>query len=656
MRSSPARWSCGRASRWPGLHGPHARTLRARLQQARLSLLEARLGLAAELGDRPRLAAEAGALVLEFPAGERLRAVQMPALYRAGRQAEALGVHEDTRRYLGTAPGAELVALHQRILCSDPTLRLPEDSGCRPRTTPGSGGAFPSPVPGFTGRDEQLRDLTGMLTRKEASAVVVSATNGMAGVGKTTLAVYTAHGLGDDAFPDGRLYVDLRGADAEPLQPHHVLEGFLQELGVADENVPDDAEERVALYRTLPTDRRMHLLLDNAASCEQLRPLLPRAADCAVLVSSRAWLTGLAGARHLRLDIMPPEDALRLLRRAIGNRAVDAEPEAAVALVATCGHLPLALRIVASRLAAEPGRPLADLVRRLADERRRLDELRTGDTAVDAAFELSYATLTPEQASAFRLLAVPDVPDLALPSPAALLGLGADEAEELLESLVELNLLESHRLDRYQFHDLVRAFARTRGAREAPRHDDPRPRRPAGLLPGHRPQHRHGRALRRAGRAHAHRRRTGLPRDRLRHRPGGHRLDARGDRPATPGCCACAGTVRGAAQGRRRAAALPHPERVLLRGRVGQPDRRTPRRGGAVRTRGADRRDAPAARPQGQRDAGGWSAPDARPQPRLDEPLVRRADAVDAPGARAARRDAPGQGPVSPGWEQSPPW
>ncbi|KNB53871.1 AfsR/SARP family transcriptional regulator [Streptomyces caatingaensis] len=443
-----------------GLHGPHARTLRARLQRVRQSLLEARLCLDAELDDRPHLAAEAGALVVEFPARERLRAVQMLALYREGRQAEALGVHEDARRRLGTAPGPELAALHRRILCSDPALRPP-----RPDAPP-PGGAFPSPAPGFTGRDGQLRALTDMVTRRDAPAVVVSAVNGMAGVGKTTLAVQAAHGLGDDAFPDGRLYADLRGADAEPPHPQHVLGELLRELGVADEDVPADAGERVALYRTLLADRRMLLLLDNAASCEQIAPLIPGAAGCAVLVTSRAWLTGLAGAHHLRLDVMPPEEALRLLRRTVGDRAVDAEPEAARALVAACGCLPLALRIVASRLAAEPGRSPAGMVRRLADERRRLDELRTGDAAVDAAFQLSYATLTPEQARAFRLLAVPDVPDLALPGAAALLGAATDEAEELLESLVELNLLESHRLGRYRFHDLVRAFARARAARE----------------------------------------------------------------------------------------------------------------------------------------------------------------------------------------------
>ncbi|WP_146166808.1 AfsR/SARP family transcriptional regulator [Streptosporangium nondiastaticum] len=457
-----------------GLHGPHARALRARCTQLHRSLLEARLELDAELGDRPHLVAEAGALVMEHPSSQRLRAVQMLALYRSGRQAEALGVYEDTRRHLATelahlppverAPCAGLTALHQRILRSDPTLRLP-GTDRRPQA---AGGAFPSPVAGFTGRDEQLRELTGMLTRPGTSAVVVSAVNGMAGVGKTTLAVHTAHALDADAFPDGRLYADLRGADAAPLDPHAVLATLLSGLGTADEDIPEDAGERTALYRSLLADRRMLLLLDNAASCEQLRPLIPGAADCAVLVTSRAWLTGLAGARHLRLDVMPPAEALDLLRRTVGRRAVDAEPEAAAALVAACGHLPLALRIVASRLAAEPGRSLAGMVRRLADERGRLDELRTGDAAVDAAFELSYATLTTEQARAFRLLSAPDVPDLALPSAAALLGLGTEEAGELLESLVELNLLESHHLDRYHFHDLVRAFARARNAREDP--------------------------------------------------------------------------------------------------------------------------------------------------------------------------------------------
>ncbi|MFI0976304.1 BTAD domain-containing putative transcriptional regulator [Streptomyces sp. NPDC021093] len=457
-----------------GLPGPHARALRTRFARVRLSLLEARLKLDAELGDRPGIVAEVSALVVEHPASQRLRAVQMLALYRAGRQAEALGVHEDTRRYLSTelghlvpaqrAPCEELTALHQRILCSDPSLRLPEAEVLPPSPVPG-GRTFPADIGSFTGREEQVRELTGMLTQPDTVAVVVSAINGMAGVGKTTLAVHTAHGL-DDVFPDGRLYVDLRGADSEPLQPHAVLDTFLRELGTAEEDIPQGADERGALYRSLLADRRILLLLDNAASCEQLKPLIPGTADCAVLVTSRAWLTGLPGAHHLRLDVMNPAEALDLLRQTVGNRSTDTEPEAAAALVAACGFLPLAVRIVASRLAAEPGWTLTDMVRRLTGARGRLDELRSEDAAVEAAFALSYTTLTAEQARAFRLLSVVDVPDLSLPCAAALLELGTDEAEELLESLVELNLLESHSLGRYHFHDLVRVFARARSARE----------------------------------------------------------------------------------------------------------------------------------------------------------------------------------------------
>ncbi|MFI1973443.1 AfsR/SARP family transcriptional regulator [Streptomyces cinnamoneus] len=263
-----------------GLRGPHARALRARFSGVRQSLLEARLELDAEIGDRSRLAAEAGALVMEYPASQRLRAVQMLALYRSGRQAEVLGAYEDVRRYLAAelghlpprerGPDAELTALHRRILCSDPSLRLPEEA---PGPRVPDGRAFPSRTDAFTGRAEQVRELTEMLTRPGTAAVVVSAVNGMAGVGKTTLAVHTAHGL-DDAFPDGRLYADLRGADAEPLRPHAVLEEFLRELGTAEEDIPEGTDERVALYRTLLAERRMLLLPDNAASCEQLRPLI----------------------------------------------------------------------------------------------------------------------------------------------------------------------------------------------------------------------------------------------------------------------------------------------------------------------------------------------------------------------------------------------
>ncbi|MDT0449277.1 AfsR/SARP family transcriptional regulator [Streptomyces hesseae] len=450
-----------------GLHGPAARAARTRLRGVRQALLEARLELDAELGDRPGLAAEAGALVVEYPASQRLRGVQMLALYRSGRQAEALGVFEDTRRYLGTArPDGALRELHRRILRSDPSLRLPgpahgiRAAGPRPA-------ALPRDIDDFTGRREQVETLTGMLNG-DAPAVVVSAINGMAGVGKTTLAVHTARGLGD-TYPDGQLYVDLRGADHDPADPNSVLGTFLRELGTEASDVPDGMAERVALFRSSLSERRVLLLLDNAASGDQVRPLIPGAAGCAVLVTSRAWLTGLEGARHMRLDVMPPEEALALLRRIIGDRRVDAEPQAAAELADACGALPLALRIAASRLAAEPGRSLADMVRLLTDERNRLAELRSGDAAVEAAFDLSYSKLTGEQSRAFRLLALLDVPDSGPSCAAALLGRDAhdpEDTEELLESLVDLSLLESRRPGRYHFHDLVRTFARARSARE----------------------------------------------------------------------------------------------------------------------------------------------------------------------------------------------
>ncbi|MCC3777475.1 AfsR/SARP family transcriptional regulator [Streptomyces sp. UNOB3_S3] len=450
-----------------GLRGPAARAARARLHGVRQALLEARLELDAELGDRPGLVAEAGALVVEYPASQRLRGVQMLALYRAGRQAEALGAFEDTRRFLGTVgPGEALRELHRRILRSDPSLRLPGPAHGIRATGPRPA-ALPRDIDDFTGRREQVETLAGMLTG-DAPAVVVSAINGMAGVGKTTLAVHTARGLGE-RYPDGHLYADLRGADRDPADPGTVLGTFLRELGTAASDIPDGTAERVALFRSSLSGRRVLLLLDNAASGDQVRPLTPGAPGCAVLVTSRAWLTGLEGARHMQLDVMPPGEALALLRRIIGDRRVDAEPRAAAELAEACGGLPLALRIAASRLAAEPGRTLAGMVRLLTDDRIRLAELRSGDTAVEAAFDLSYATLTGEQARAFRLLAVPDVPDFGPRCAAALLGRDAydpEDTEELLESLVDLSLLESRAPGRYHFHDLVRVFARARSARE----------------------------------------------------------------------------------------------------------------------------------------------------------------------------------------------
>ncbi len=464
-----------------GLHGPHARAERDRLGAVRQSLLEARLELDAEIGDRPDLHAEAGDLVIEYPASQRLRGVQMLALYQTGRQAEALSVYEDTRRFLEhrlahlppseRRPCAALRELHQRILRAEPMTGAggPAHSALTADGVPGAH-RLPPGIDDFTGRGDAVSTLTGMLThpgtgRSPARAIVVSAVNGVPGVGKTALAVHAARQV-TERFPDGYLYADLRGADREPLAAQTVLESFLRILGAADGGIPSDGDERIALYRSLMAERRVLVLLDNAASDDQVQPLVPGSGDSAVLVTSRARLTGLAGALHLRLDVMPPGEALELLGRIVGERRCAAEPEAAAAVVAACGCLPLAVRVVASRLAAEPGTPLSDMVRRLGDEHRRLSELSTGELAVEATFELSYSKLSPEQGRAFRLLSAVEAPDLGLHCAAALLGRDPETTEDLLESLVDLNLVESRRMGRYHFHDLVRVFARARNARD----------------------------------------------------------------------------------------------------------------------------------------------------------------------------------------------
>ncbi|MET9415547.1 BTAD domain-containing putative transcriptional regulator [Streptomyces klenkii] len=459
-----------------GLHGPHARAERDRLGAVRQSLLEARLELDAEIGDRPDLHAEAGDLVIEYPASQRLRGVQMLALCQTGRQAEALSVYEDTRRFLERRlahlppserrPCAALRELHQRILRAEPMTGAggPAHSALSTDGVPGAH-RLPPGIDDFTGRGEAVGTLTGMLTHPGARAIVVSAVNGVPGVGKTALAVHAARQV-TERFPDGYLYADLRGADREPLATQAVLVSFLRILGVADGGIPSDGDERIALYRSLMAERRVLVLLDNAASDDQVQPLVPGSGGSAVLVTSRARLTGLAGALHLRLDVMPPGEALELLARIVGERRCAAEPGAAAAVVAACGCLPLAVRVVASRLAAEPGTPLSDMVRRLGDEHRRLSELSTGELAVEATFELSYSKLSPEQGRAFRLLSAVEAPDLGLHCAAALLGRDPEATEDLLESLVDLNLVESRRMGRYHFHDLVRVFARARNDRD----------------------------------------------------------------------------------------------------------------------------------------------------------------------------------------------
>ncbi|MFD8882588.1 BTAD domain-containing putative transcriptional regulator [Streptomyces erythrochromogenes] len=453
-----------------GVPGPHAETERTRLAEWRLQLLETRLDLDLEVGHHAEAVSELTALTAAHPLRERLRELLMLALYRSGRQAEALAVYADTRRLLadelGVDPRPELAALQQRILNADADLARAEDPVPAAAAAPVRPAQLPATVPDFTGRSSFVHELGTILSGGAQDQVMaVSALAGIGGVGKTTLAVHVAHAARPH-FPDGQLYVDLQGTDARPAEPEAVLGSFLRALGTPDTAIPDSPAERAALYRSTLDGRRVLVLLDNARDAAQVRPLLPGTAGCAALVTSRVRMAGLAGAHLVDLDVMSPDEALQLFTRIVGEERVRAERQAALDVVGACGFLPLAIRIAASRLAARRTWTVSVLAAKLGDERRRLDELQAGDLAVKATFELGYGQLEPAQQRAFRLLGLADGPDISLSAAAAVLDLPEYDTEDLLEALVDCSLLESAAPGRYRFHDLVRLYARACAERD----------------------------------------------------------------------------------------------------------------------------------------------------------------------------------------------
>lgn len=455
-----------------GVPGPYAETQRTRLDEWYRSLIETRLDLDLELGHHSEAVSELTALTASYPLRERLRELLMLALYRSGRQAEALAVYADTRRLLadelGVDPRPELSALHQKILEADAELAVAAHAAEEPS---GAGAAFvrpaqlPATVSDFTGRAPFIKELSDQLATAEGRVMAVSAVAGIGGVGKTTLAVHVAHAARHQ-FPDGQLYVDLQGSGPLVADPGAVLGSFLRALGTADNAIPDGVEERAALFRSLLDGRRVLTLLDNARDAAQVRPLLPGTPGCAALITSRHRMVDLESAHLVDLDVMSPDEALVLFTRIVGEERVGSERDAAMDVVAACGFLPLAIRIAASRLASRRTWTVSALARKLGDERRRLDELRAGDLAVKATFELGYGQLEPQQARAFRLLGLADGPDISLAAAAAVLDLDIDDAEDLLESLVDTSLLESASPGRYRFHDLVRLYARACAERD----------------------------------------------------------------------------------------------------------------------------------------------------------------------------------------------
>jgi DNA-binding SARP family transcriptional activator len=481
-----------------------------RLEQVRLQALEWRLEAQLHLGRHQEAVPQLHALAAQFPLRERLHACLMLALYRSGRQADALAVYRGVRRTLvdelGVEPGPELQALQQRILVRDPRLWTASVLGrldAEPDRPAGTGVTAPAGGPAavpetadqapvrprqlppamrcFAGRTGELQALTALLDQAAttAGAVVISAIGGTAGVGKTALALHWAHQVAG-RFPHGQLYADLRGfAPARsPVAPAETVRRFLTALGVPDEAIPASPHAQLGLYRSLLADRCVLVILDNARDAEQVRPLVPTGPGCLTVVTSRDQLTGLVasdGANVLTLGTFSHAEAAELLAFRLGADRVAGEPAAVADLIELCAGLPLALSITSAHAAINPCLPLASLA---ADLRQaRLNALATGDSATDlrTVFSWSYRTLSRPGARLFRLVGVHPGPDIAASAAASLAGVPLSVARGLLAELTGAHLLAQPCPGRYTCHDLLRVYA----AEQAQANEDAAQRRAA---------------------------------------------------------------------------------------------------------------------------------------------------------------------------------
>ncbi|MEU4569446.1 BTAD domain-containing putative transcriptional regulator [Micromonospora sp. NPDC023956] len=443
--------------------------------------------LAVDLGLPDRAVRELSAVAGHEPLHEQVHARLMLALAACGQQARALALHRKLRDrladQLGVEPGPELREAQLRVLRQDlPVAGVRADTPLPSRpTTPAPPGLpghrppaqLPADVAHFTGRSSQMAALDALLAASTCGPVVVATITGMAGVGKTALAVHWAHRVRPH-FPDGQLYVNLRGyATASPVRDGEALAGFLHALGVSAEQIPVDPGQAAALLRTLLAGRRMLLVLDNAASADQVRPLLPGTPGCMALVTSRDRLSGLVavdGARRIPLDVLTGAEASALLSRIIPAEQVAAAPTEIAELAEVCARLPLALRIAAADLIDHPGRPISTHTARLSAGNQLAGLRVEGDdqAAVRAAFDLSYAALPASTRRLFRLLGPAPGADVTVLAAAAIAALDQPTAARELDRLAAAHLVQQPRPGRYTFHDLLRIYAVERAVAEDP--------------------------------------------------------------------------------------------------------------------------------------------------------------------------------------------
>jgi DNA-binding SARP family transcriptional activator/tetratricopeptide (TPR) repeat protein len=469
--------SLWRGQPFGGLSSSWLDTERQWLEERRLVAHQHRLALDLEFGRQLDVIPELMELASVHPMQESVRELLMLALYRSGRRSEALDTYMDIqgclRDELGIEPGVALQDLFVRVLRSDPSLDLQAEDIATTSPAPATLRIVPAQLPrdvsGYSGRESTIETVVRHLSNGQ-DGVAICAIAGRPGVGKTALAVHVGHQV-RSRFPDGQIFINLAGARPAPAEPGEALDAIIRAIVPEAGDLPDQLDQRAALLRSVTAERRLLIVLDDARSAAQVEPLLPAGPGCAVIVSSRTPLLGLQGARHVRLESLSRAEAAQMLRSTIGDDACDREPAAMASILEACAGLPLAIQIVASKLATRPHWQLPAAAGCLQDEARRLENLTLPDRAIRVSVGMSVDQLAALERRAFAVLSVPNLQSLDLGSATALLGVSRDAALPLVEALVDGQLLDVTGYDPAEglqvgYHDLTRLVARELADRE----------------------------------------------------------------------------------------------------------------------------------------------------------------------------------------------